>query len=98
MPDEIKININDFIKVKLTKLGKEIYYHRVDGVNEKYGRKVFKPRYPKEDENGYTDFQLWDFMQLYGPHMGVGYPNVIDPIEIIYPMRQIDEVVADDGS
>lgn len=86
---EIKININDFIKVKLTDLGKDIFYHRIDEVNEKYGREVLKPRYPKEDENGYTEFQLWDFMSLYGSYMGVGCPNVIDPIDIIYYSRQV---------
>ena len=35
MPDEIKINLNDFIKVKLTETGKEIFNHRFDDLNEK---------------------------------------------------------------
>ena len=89
---EIKININDFIKVKLTDLGKDIFYHKFDEVNAQYGREILRPRYPKEDENGYTEFQLWDFMQLYGSHIGVSYPNVIDPIDIIYPIWQAGDV------
>ena len=70
---EIKINLNEFIKVKLTGLGKDIYSHRYNG-----------ELFPKIDENGYTRFQLWDFIQLYGEHIGMAFPNVIEPIEIIY--------------
>lgn len=70
---EIKINLNEFIKVKLTDLGKDIYYHWYN-IN----------RFPEIDENGYTRFQLWDFIQLYGKHIGMAFPNVIEPIEIIY--------------
>ena len=43
-----------------------------------------KPKFPKEDENGYTEFQLWCFMELYGEHMGMTLPNVIEPLEIVY--------------
>jgi len=81
---ELRINLNERIKVKLTDLGKEIYYHRVDHVNEWYGRVMVKPSFPKVDEDGYTTFQLWDFMGLYGEHIGMAKPNVIEPLEIIY--------------
>lgn len=80
----MRINLNDFIKVKLTPLGKEIYYHRFDEINTTWGREICKPTYPKEDENGYTKFQLWIFMELYGQHLGLAKPNVIEPLEIIY--------------
>ena len=79
----MKINLNEYIKVKLTDLGKDIYYHRFDTLNDYYGREVLKPRFPKEDENGYTKFQLWEFISLYGQYIGMGTPNVIEPIEII---------------
>lgn len=81
---EIKINLNYFIKVKLTDLGKDIYYHRFDKLNDYCGREVLKPRFPKVDENGYTKFQLWEFIELYGEHIGMGRPSIIDPFEIIY--------------
>ena len=42
---------------------------------------------PKEDENGYTEFQLWCFVELYGEHMGMTLPNVIEPLEIVYERR-----------
>lgn len=80
----IRINLNEMVKVKLTDLGKDIYYHQFDAMNKAYGRQICKPRFPKCDEEGYTEFQLWNFMELYGEHMGLCKPNVIEPLEIIY--------------
>jgi hypothetical protein len=80
----IKINLNETVKVKLTDLGKDIYYHQFDDLNECYGRQIVKPRFPKCDDEGYTKFQLWEFMELYGEHMGMCKPNVIEPLEIVY--------------
>ena len=83
-PEPIRINLNEPIKVKLTDWGKEIYYHQYDRTNQIAGRKICKPKFPKEDENGYTEFQLWCFIELYGEHMGMTLPNVIEPLEIVY--------------
>lgn len=83
-PEPIRINLNEPIKVKLTDWGKEIYYHQYDRANQIAGREICKPEFPKEDENGYTEFQLWCFMELYGEHMGMTLPNVIEPLEIVY--------------
>lgn len=80
----MNINLNEPVKVKLTDWGKEIFYHQYDMINKVAGKEVCKPRYPKEDENGYTEFQLWCFMELYGEHMGMTLPNVIEPLEIVY--------------
>ena len=82
--EHIRINLNEPIKVKLTEWGKEIYYHQYDSVNRIAGREICKPKFPKEDENGYTEFQLWCFIELYGEHMGMTLPNVIEPLEIVY--------------
>jgi hypothetical protein len=83
-PEPVRINLNESIKVKLTEWGKEIYYHQYDKTNQFAGREICKPKFPKEDENGYTEFQLWCFMELYGECMGMTLPNVIEPLEIIY--------------
>ena len=82
--EPIHINLNEVIKVRLTDLGKDIYYHRYDMINEFAKEEVIKPKYPKEDENGYTKFQFWDFIALYGSHIGIAMPTVIQPLEIIY--------------
>lgn len=85
--DTIRINLNEWIKVKLTDWGKEIYYHQYDRINQIAGRKVCEPRFPKVDGNGYTKFQLWCFIELYGEHMGLTLPNIIEPLEIVYERR-----------
>lgn len=77
----VRINLNNTIKVKLTDLGKEIYYHQFDDCI-RAGAKI-TPHFPNVDDDGYTDFQLWQFIELYGTHIGVTKPNVIEPIEII---------------
>ena len=83
-PEPIRINLNEPIKVKLTDWGKEIYYHQYDRINQIAGREICKPKFPKEDENGYTEFQLWCFIELYGEHIGMTMPNVIEPLDIVY--------------
>lgn len=80
-----KINLNDRVKVKLTPLGAEIYYHQYDELNKQIkerGGKQLEPRMPEIDKDGYTKFTLWNFMELYGEHMGMCKPNVIEPLYI----------------
>ena len=80
-----KLNLNDRVKVKLTPLGAEIYYHQYDDIHKDYPKmkKHLQSSLPKVDENGYTEFQLWHFMELYGEHIGMCKKNVIDPLDII---------------
>ena len=80
-----KINLNDQIKVKLTPLGAEIYYHQYDELNKwikERGGKQLEPRMPEIDKDGYTKFTLWNFMELYGEHIGMCKPSVISPLYI----------------
>lgn len=86
----VRINLNEKVKVRLTDHGKDIYYHRYDNLYERLTRsgrltaKPFEPSYPKVDEDGYTEFQLWEFIELYGPHIGMGRKSVMQPLEIVY--------------
>ena len=79
-----KINLNETIKVKLTPYGAEIYYKQFDEVNKQCGREICKPHMPRIDKDGYTEFQLWNFIELYGEHIGMCKPNVIEPLDIVY--------------
>lgn len=86
MEKPTKINLNDRIKVKLTPLGAEIYYHQHDEVNKKIkenGGTELEPIMPQIDKDGYTEFQLWRFIELYGKHIGMCKKNVINPLDII---------------
>lgn len=88
----MRLNLNDSIKVKLTEHGKDIYYHQYDRLNNAFGKQLCKPSMPKVDEDGYTTFQLWCFMELYGVHMGMTLPNVIEPLDIVFDAPTIDPV------
>ena len=84
MEKPAKINLNEIVKVKLTPYGAEIYYKQFDELNKQRGREICKPHMPRIDKDGYTEFQLWHFIELYGEHIGMCKPNVIEPLEIVY--------------
>jgi len=65
----MKMNINEDVKVKLTESGKvKFREYLLDTYNaDENVITLYKP-----DINGYTIFQLWDFMRIFGPHMYVG--------------------------
>lgn len=68
-----KFNLNDYVKVKLTPRGVDIYFHRYDDTNEyilSHGGKPLERRMPRIDKDGFTEFQLWEFIQLYGNYIG----------------------------
>lgn len=80
----ISVNLNDIVRVKFTEHGKDIYYHQWDDMNkwaEERGlaaSKYLTPEYPKVDENGFTEIQLWHFMEIYGSHLYNGCKAVIE--------------------
>lgn len=90
------LNLNDVIKVKLTDFGKKIYYHQYDELNElikKNGGNPIKPKFPKVDENDYSEFQLWDFMYIYGGYMKMGFgDNGIKGLTIYIDEKDLEEV------
>lgn len=92
-----KLNLNQHIKVKFTDHGKDIYYHQYDSLIEVMkakGVKPITPSYPPVDEEGYSTMQLWCFIELYGPHIHMGTPNVIEDLYIYIDERDLDEVDA----
>lgn len=86
----MRLNLNESVRVKLTDLGKDIYYHHYDRVNSSYGKQICKPTMPEVDKDGYTTFQLWRFMEIYGNHIGMCKPDVIKPLEIVFEAKEDD--------
>ena len=89
-----KLNWNDVVKVKLTDWGKEIYYHQFDdliALNPK-ARNWLKLSFPKVDVNGFTEFQLWAFMGLYGRYIGMGKTKVVEDISFYIPDDKLEDV------
>ena len=64
-----KFNINDTVKVKLTEHGKQIHQQQWDRYLRR-GQIEYTP--PREDENGYSRWQMWNLMETFGPHMSLG--------------------------
>lgn len=88
---DVHINLNEVVKFKLSDHGKDIFYHQYDSINEymkTHGGRIIEPSMPKVDEDGYTEMQLWVFMELYGKHMGNGMKNCIENNDLIYTIGQ----------
>lgn len=60
------VNINEYIKVKLTDRGKEIYRNHYHDVDNEYVPTL------DVDEEGFCKFQLWKFMQIFGEYFCMG--------------------------
>ena len=90
-----RIDMNNTVKVKLTSLGADIYYHRLDDVNDRIvsndGEKI-EPHLPEVDKDGFTKFQLWDFVRMFGQYFGLGMPNVISDLCIYVSDEDLEEV------
>lgn len=94
-----KINLNDIVKVRLTPHGVDIYYNRFDGLNESLKRRGLKPiknSLPEVDKNGYTRFQLWDFINIYGEYIGLAKENVITDLCLYIDEKDLEEVEPED--
>ena len=90
-----QLNLNKVIKVKLTEYGKEIYFHQYDELNRRLTAEGMKPlgaTYPDVDEDGYSKFQLWSFMRLYGEYMKMAGPEVIKPLDICIDEKDLENV------
>ena len=85
-----KLYWNDTIKVKLTDYGKDIYYHQYDHLIER-GIKIER-LHAEVDEDGYSKFQLWSFMHLYGEYIGLAMPNVVEDISFYIDDNDLNEV------
>jgi len=83
----VKINLNDRIKVKLTVKGIKAYIDHMNEPNEraKIGRPIkTKWLLPSIDDEGYTQFQLWEFINIFGHYFYLGNNDVvIMPLEIV---------------
>jgi transcriptional accessory protein Tex/SPT6 len=78
-----KFNINDTIKVKLTDYGKESlrkdyddFLERVRSLVEDKEYVPFEFRLPKEDKEGYSEWQMWDLINKLGKYIGLGFTDM----------------------
>lgn len=78
----MNLNINENIKVKLNDTGIQILKSRHAQLVQctKYNQPF---TLPSTDSNGYSIFQLWTFMQIFGPHMHLGSEMPFDATIVV---------------
>jgi hypothetical protein len=77
----VKVNINEYVKVKLNPNGIKVLEDERNELNrriEARGGKGFGPYVPQVDEEGYTKFQLWHLMRIFGSHVDMGFEPVFE--------------------
>jgi len=84
----MKFNINHKVRVRLTDAGRKILADARDNLCRSYPNIKGLSRYPLADEDagGWSQWQLWDLMARFGPHMRLGGPMLFETtIEIPDP-------------
>ena len=81
----MQFNVNDSVRVKLNDRGVKILRERHDELRKRLPS-VGNFTLPAVDENGWSKFQLWDLMRIFGPHISLGMVTPFDTtIEIPEP-------------
>ena len=73
--DILKFNVNDIVRVKLTQVGLNIIRKKEDC----YRHLKISGIKRKKDKEGYTKFQLWELMSLFGDHLYNGCDVPFNP-------------------
>lgn len=65
-------NVNHLVRVRLTPRGRDICRQQAAELRRAHPtiRTPYTP--PREDENGWSDWQLWHLMEVFGPYVGPG--------------------------
>lgn len=68
----IPFNVNDTVRVRLTDVGRKIHRARFRKLNAQLplqAELTYSP--PKEDENGWSEWQMWILINTFGEHVSV---------------------------
>ena len=87
-------NINEFVKVKLTQKGKLVYLEHQIEIQKRFNRdriKIDVPLNVEVDDEGFSSFQLWEFMNIFGSHMYCGSEPVIEGPILYLPEELLRE-------
>lgn len=80
----VKTNLNLYIKVKLNKYGKQIHHD--------YWRDICRdanvPYELEVDEEGYTSFQIHDFMHIFGPQATLAAKPFLETTDVLVERRE----------
>lgn len=80
----MKFNINEFVRVRLTDHGRAVHAANHAVFWAQAGRPGIPYTPPKEDAEGWSEWQMWSLMSAFGNHMHLGCKNVFETeIEIV---------------
>lgn len=85
---EVRINLNDDVRFKLTARGRGIYEHHLDDVLKFLPDLDRSKLEPRKDSNGYSIMQLHRFMNIFGPHLINGAPVPVERVEVVYDIPE----------
>lgn len=68
-------NVNESVRVKLTDHGRRIHFENWRAFRQQFPLVGGEYQPPKEDENGWSEWQLWVLMQTFGKHITMSKPN-----------------------
>ena len=67
----MKINLNDTIRIQLlSEKGADAYNRSFDMVRSVFPQ--YAHEYPRRAPGDFVELQLWDAMQIFGPHINAG--------------------------
>lgn len=74
------ISMHDNVKVKLTSLGRKIYLDSLRDINWHCGKKMVEVKPKPVDENGLTEFELWEFITLFSDEYDIGRMHAMNTL------------------
>lgn len=72
----IEYNLNKTVYVRLNNTGRNIYKSYMEELNRNCTMRFSVE--PEVDKNGYTKFQLWDLIHIFGEYIDLGLPTPFD--------------------
>ena len=69
----IELNVNEYVKVKLTDIGKKELKRQYDEFVASFPSYRSEFKLPKEDDDGFSTWQLHSLMNTFGHMMSVGF-------------------------
>ncbi|MDX1475057.1 MAG: hypothetical protein R3309_12860 [Reinekea sp.] len=80
------INLNQTVKVRLTKTGINIINKQKEELKNSTGGRYIPPKI-RIDKDGYTHFQLWSLFDTFGNHIFLGCNPPFD-LDIVFEDRK----------
>jgi len=79
-----EFNLNESVYVKLNQSGIQILMERHIELYDRLGIEEPEFEEPKRDQDGYSEFQLYNLMHIFGEYLHIGNPNPPFDLNILF--------------